>query len=142
MICLVKIFYFVVNIFNIVFLFNQLQGLNQLLDSNSITLIDVRNRTELNTVGQIPGSFCLPLHEVGDAMELSSEEFFAKYKFVKPSPDDRKIVLTCRSGRRVLVRSVTSFQIDHGNFLSYFVIQIIRNTFCHCCVFRSKIKSS
>ena len=80
-----------------------LQGLNRLLDLNSITLIDVRNRTELNTVGQIPGSVCLPLHEVSAAMELSPEEFRTKYNFEKPSPDDRKIVLTCRSGRRVLV---------------------------------------
>ena len=81
------------------------QSLNQLLDSNAITLIDVRNRTELNTVGQIPGSVCLPLHEVSAAMELSSEEFSKKYDFQKPSPDDRKIVLTCRSGKRVLVRN-------------------------------------
>ena len=58
---------------------------------------------ELNTVGQIPGSVVLPLHEVSSAMELSSEEFLAKYKFAKPDPLDRKIVLTCRSGRRVLV---------------------------------------
>ena len=58
---------------------------------------------ELNTVGQIPGSVVLPLHEVGSAMELSPEEFLAKYKFAKPDPLDRKIVLTCRSGRRVLV---------------------------------------
>jgi rhodanese-related sulfurtransferase len=76
------------------------------LDSNSITLIDVRNRTELNTVGQIPGSVCLPLHEIEVAMELSSEQFLEKYNFAKPSPDDRKIVLTCRSGKRVLVRKV------------------------------------
>ena len=80
--------------------------MNRLLDSNSILLIDVRNRTELNTVGQIPGSVCLPLHEVAAAMELSPEEFSAKYGFEKPSPDNRKIVLTCRSGRRVLVRFI------------------------------------
>jgi rhodanese-related sulfurtransferase len=79
------------------------------LDSNSITLIDVRNRTELNTVGQIPGSVCLPLHEIEVAMELSSEQFLEKYNFAKPSPDDRKIVLTCRSGKRVLVRIVFSY---------------------------------
>jgi hypothetical protein len=39
-------------------------------------------------------------------MELSSEQFLEKYNFAKPSPDDRKIVLTCRSGKRVLVRKV------------------------------------
>jgi rhodanese-related sulfurtransferase len=79
------------------------------LDSNSITLIDVRNRTELNTVGQIPGSVCLPLHEIEVAMELSSEQFLEKYNFAKPSPDEKKIVLTCRSGKRVLVRNIFSY---------------------------------
>lgn len=39
-------------------------------------LIDVRNRTELNEVGQIPGSVCLPLHEVEAAFrDLDTEEF-------------------------------------------------------------------
>lgn len=66
-------------------------------------LIDVRNRTELNTVGQIPKSVCLPLHEVDLAFDLSDEDFLARYKFPKPQGDRKDIVLTCRSGRRVLV---------------------------------------
>ncbi len=41
-----------------------------------VLLIDVRNRTELNEVGQIPGSVCLPLHEVEAAFrDLEAEEF-------------------------------------------------------------------
>jgi len=66
-------------------------------------LIDVRNRTELNQVGQIPGSVCLPLHEIDLGFELSNTEFFQRYGFLKPDPETRNVVLTCRSGRRVLV---------------------------------------
>ena len=47
-----------------------------LLDEDRILLIDVRNRTELNEVGQIPKSVCLPLHEVARAFtDLSDQEF-------------------------------------------------------------------
>lgn len=53
---------------------HMLQALSQLLEENKILLIDVRNRTELNTVGQIPGSVCLPLHEVDRAFDLTPEQ--------------------------------------------------------------------
>ena len=65
--------------------------------------MDVRNRTELNGVGQIPGSVCLPLHEVDLGFELENEQFLERYGFLKPDPSSKNIVLTCRSGRRVLV---------------------------------------
>ncbi|TRY67467.1 hypothetical protein TCAL_15860 [Tigriopus californicus] len=83
--------------------FVKFQALNTLLDRDEILLIDVRNRTELNTVGQIPKSVCLPLHEVELAFDLSDEDFQARYSFPKPQGDRKDIVLTCRSGRRVLV---------------------------------------
>jgi rhodanese-related sulfurtransferase len=54
-------------------------------------------------VGQIPGSVCLPLHEVEAAFQLSSMDFLQRYRFLKPDRKSRNIVLTCRSGRRVLV---------------------------------------
>lgn len=53
--------------------------MQELLDDNKVLLIDVRNRTELNDVGQIPGSVCLPLHEVRLAFQLSPEEFEVSY---------------------------------------------------------------
>ena len=80
------------------------QALQESLKRNSILLIDVRNRTELNGVGQIPGSVCLPLHEVELGFQLSNEAFLERYGFLKPDPkQSQNIVLTCRSGRRVLV---------------------------------------
>ena len=84
--------------------FINFQALQESLQRNSILLIDVRNRTELNQVGQIPGSVCLPLHEVNLGFELNDADFLARYGFLRPHPDkSSNVVLTCRSGRRVLV---------------------------------------
>lgn len=80
-----------------------MQALKESLARNSILLIDVRNRTELNGVGQIPGSVCLPLHEVDLGFELSDADFSQRYGFLKPDAQSRNVILTCRSGRRVLV---------------------------------------
>ena len=55
--------------------FDREQALEDLLAAGRTLLIDVRNRTELNDVGQIPGSVCLPLHEVRLAFQLSPQEF-------------------------------------------------------------------
>ncbi len=56
------------------------QSLRLLLEEDRVLLVDVRNRTELNTVGQIPGSVCLPLHEVDAAFQdLSEKEFLQRY---------------------------------------------------------------
>ena len=55
-----------------------------MLKSKSILLVDVRNRTEFNRVGKIPGSFILPLHEVEAGFALSPEKFLEKYEFQKP----------------------------------------------------------
>ena len=60
-------------------------------------MIDVRNATELEEVGQINGSVHLPLYEVSQAFQLSEEQFREKYKFEKPSTEDKNVVLTCRS---------------------------------------------
>lgn len=79
------------------------QALKESLARNSILLIDVRNRTELNSVGQIPGSVCLPLHEVDLGFELNDADFSQRYGFLKPDKQSRNVILTCRSGRRVLV---------------------------------------
>jgi len=65
------------------------------LEEKSVTLIDVRNRTELNQFGQIEGSVNLPIHEIENALELSEKQFENKYRFPKPKTDDRKIVLSC-----------------------------------------------
>ena len=54
--------------------------------------------------GQIPGSVCLPLHEIRPAFDdLDEEEFLDRYEFERFGKEKKNIVLTCRSGRRVEV---------------------------------------
>ena len=59
-------------------------------------MIDVRNATELEEVGQISGSVHLPLYEVSEAFKLDRNQFREKYNFEKPNTGDKNVVLTCR----------------------------------------------
>ena len=78
-------------------------ALKESLNLGTTLLIDVRNRSELNSPGQIPKSVCVPLHEIlNGAFELLDKDFKERYSFDKPHLND-VFVLTCRSGRRILV---------------------------------------
>merc|ERR1712117_796118 len=81
------------------------EELQKSLNSESpVLLIDVRTHKELNEVGQIPGSVSVPLQELREAwQDLDNSEFIEKYGFERPGPEREDVVLTCRSGRRVLV---------------------------------------
>ena len=79
------------------------QALSVLLDRKEVVLIDVRRPEELHTDGQIPGSVNLPLKDIPEALDLEEEEFLSKYKFSLPDLEAKNIVLTCRSGKRILV---------------------------------------
>merc|ERR1712130_906849 len=69
--------------------------------STKFLLLDVRRPEELEEDGMIPGSVNLPHSEIPRALDLTSDEFLCKFGFVQPTPTDRQIVITCRSGRRV-----------------------------------------
>ena len=79
------------------------QALRVLLEKDLIVLVDVRTPEELVTDGTIPGSVNVPLQEIPAAFRLNEEEFLEEYGFRKPGTEDRNVVLTCRSGRRILV---------------------------------------
>ena len=61
-----------------------------------VLLVDVRNATELEDPGQIPGSVNLPLFEIPEAFLLDDNEFLEKYGFNKPGIEAKNVVLTCR----------------------------------------------
>ena len=61
-----------------------------------VLLIDVRNATELENPGQIPGSVNLPLYEIPEAFLMDDSEFQEKYGFNKPETQAKNVVLTCR----------------------------------------------
>lgn len=78
-------------------------ALMELLDRNEVVLVDVRRPEELLTDGEIPGSVNVPLQEIPAAFQLSTQDFKAKYGFNLPEKEATNVVLTCRSGRRILV---------------------------------------
>ena len=41
--------------------------------------------------------------EIEEAVGLSENAFMERYGFPKPLPEDKNVVLTCRSGRRIRV---------------------------------------
>ncbi|XP_072911850.1 thiosulfate sulfurtransferase/rhodanese-like domain-containing protein 3 [Hemitrygon akajei] len=75
------------------------QELKQLLKSNKIVLIDVRERWELQEYGQIPRSINIPLGEVEQTLQLDPERFMEMYKERMPTTSD-KIVFSCLAGLR------------------------------------------
>ncbi|XP_068201948.1 rhodanese domain-containing protein CG4456-like [Palaemon carinicauda] len=65
----------------------------------NVTVIDVRNRVELEQSGQIPGSHCIPVTEIKLACSLDPDSFRARFGFPKPNFED-EVVVCCRTGVR------------------------------------------
>ncbi|XP_076243721.1 rhodanese domain-containing protein CG4456 [Calliopsis andreniformis] len=67
---------------------------------DSILIIDVREQSEIDETGKLPGSIHIPMGDVTNALTNLSEKDF-KDKFAKDKPTrDTKIILSCRSGKR------------------------------------------
>lgn len=94
------------------------------IEEESIILIDVRTRKEIEQTGIMPTAVNIPIHngELKTALRLDSEEFKAKYGkefkerygIEKPTVDDA-IVFTCRTGRRSLIALKLAIDIGYEN---------------------------
>ncbi|KAK3879961.1 hypothetical protein Pcinc_015523 [Petrolisthes cinctipes] len=73
--------------------------LTEMLETKSITLLDVRLPLELKEMGMIPQSKNLILQPLGPYILLSDEKFLERTGFEKPRKDD-PIVVTCLAGVR------------------------------------------
>ncbi|KAK3857041.1 hypothetical protein Pcinc_036677 [Petrolisthes cinctipes] len=95
-------------------------------------VVDVRTRDEVRDSGQIPHSHVLPVQELDEALSLSPNAFQSKYGFPKLDPNndednnERQLVLTCRSGRRVGIadntvktKGFTKHRLYLGSFLDW-----------------------
>ncbi|XP_011157236.1 rhodanese domain-containing protein CG4456 [Solenopsis invicta] len=68
-------------------------------DAN-VLIVDVREPSEINETGALPGSIHIPMNDVcNEFSNLSEDEFLEKYGRPKPTKDT-KIIFSCRSGRR------------------------------------------
>ncbi|XP_018015245.1 thiosulfate sulfurtransferase/rhodanese-like domain-containing protein 3 isoform X2 [Hyalella azteca] len=72
------------------------QELSLMLCLQDVTLIDVRQPAELVSQEQIPGSLHIPLGNLREAFQLSSEEWQQKYGVPKPAKHNKAIIFYAR----------------------------------------------
>src|SRR5512142_3075834 len=78
-----------------------------------VYLIDVRNKDELASTGAIPGSINIPLPDLGQAFEMSDNDFKTQFNRAKPSLDARLIfnclkilnIMLCRGPNYIKIKS-------------------------------------
>ncbi|KAH8160174.1 hypothetical protein CIB48_g8083, partial [Xylaria polymorpha] len=64
-----------------------------------ITIIDVREASELQATGKIPGASNVPITTAPDSFHVSEAEFEARHGFARPSKD-AAVVFYCKAGVR------------------------------------------
>ncbi|XP_076322026.1 uncharacterized protein LOC143231367 [Tachypleus tridentatus] len=74
--------------------------LSKLVKSGQVTLVDVREPSEVQSDGKIPGSINVPVSKVEKELQLSPAEFQASYGRSLPDKTDDKVVFHCRAGMR------------------------------------------
>ncbi|KAI8628260.1 Rhodanese-like domain-containing protein [Xylariaceae sp. FL1651] len=83
--------------------FEEIQSLSSSSSSPStdpkVTLIDVREPSELKSTGRIPGAVNIPITTSPDSFHLTPEEFEDRFGFARPGPDD-EVVFYCKAGVR------------------------------------------
>ncbi|XP_014216789.1 heat shock protein 67B2 [Copidosoma floridanum] len=83
-----------------------------------ILIIDVREVSEIQETGQLPGSIHIPMNDVVNELNLSKENFKNKYSREKPALAD-KIIVSCKSGRRSAWVQSEIQKIGYSNSYNY-----------------------
>jgi len=97
------------------------EELEELVEAESVVLIDVRPREYLKKYGKIPTSHNVPLEELEQAFSgsgLSDEEFQEEYGFVRPQPWE-PFVLMCQSGGSARIAYQILQDIGYTNIRVY-----------------------
>ncbi|KAI1748217.1 Rhodanese-like domain-containing protein [Xylaria castorea] len=80
--------------------FEEIQSLSSKDDSPSkVTLIDVREPSELQSTGKIPGAANIPITTSPDSFHISASEFEERYGYDRPGKD-AEVVFYCKAGVR------------------------------------------
>lgn len=85
---------------------------------DKITLIDVREASELKETGTLPDSIHIPLGQVVKALKASDDEFEKMYSAPKPKLDD-ELVFSCRGGKRSAQALQTALSQGYSNAKHY-----------------------
>ncbi|KAJ8936896.1 hypothetical protein NQ318_010923 [Aromia moschata] len=95
------------------------EEVRKLKDDPKYLLIDVREPSELQENGSIPGAINIPLNEVEPALvKLTPVEFQEKYGRDKPDKDFN-IIFSCRSGRRSGIAQEKAKGLGYRNVYNY-----------------------
>ncbi|XP_014473225.1 PREDICTED: heat shock protein 67B2-like isoform X2 [Dinoponera quadriceps] len=87
--------------------------------NSSILIVDVREQSEIDTTGKLPGSIHIPMGNVSNTLQnLSEEEFMEKYNKPKPTKHT-KIIFSCHSGRRSGMVQAEMQKLGYDNVYNY-----------------------
>ncbi|KAI1734373.1 Rhodanese-like domain-containing protein [Xylaria scruposa] len=78
--------------------FEEIQSLSS-QDPPKPTLIDVREPSELQSTGKIPGAVNIPITTSPDSFHISASEFEERYGYDRPEKD-AEVVFYCKAGVR------------------------------------------
>ncbi|KAJ9497031.1 Thiosulfate sulfurtransferase rdl2, mitochondrial [Exophiala xenobiotica] len=82
-------------------------------------LVDVREPSELQSTGKIPGSQNLPIKSAPDAFFLGPEEFEERFGWQKPGPND-EVIFYCKAGVRSRAAAQLAGQAGFGGKIGEF----------------------
>ncbi|XP_058788626.1 rhodanese domain-containing protein CG4456-like [Phymastichus coffea] len=94
---------------------------NKMLEAqkdDKILILDVRENSEIQETGKLPGSIHIPMKEVMNELNLSNEEFEKTYGKKKPSLDTQ-IITSCRLGGRSAKVQAELQNAGYKNVLNY-----------------------
>nr|XP_061792562.1 thiosulfate:glutathione sulfurtransferase-like [Nerophis lumbriciformis] len=94
------------------------EDLKALLEHPNICLIDVRTQSEVDK-GRIPGSLHIPVDAVEVALQMSPEEFKAKYGVNKPQFNSSELVFHCQMGKRGETATCKAKQLGYSHARNY-----------------------
>ncbi|XP_064114674.1 rhodanese domain-containing protein CG4456-like [Macrobrachium nipponense] len=92
--------------------------LQRKLDSDEITLIDVRLPKERSEEGMIPKSKNIVLEALGPIILFPDEKFAKRFGFKKPALDD-PIVVSCLGGVRARTAQLALMGVGYNNVRVY-----------------------
>ncbi|CAL8126836.1 unnamed protein product [Orchesella dallaii] len=92
--------------------------INQKLKTPAVLLLDVREKSELQTDGKIDSSKNIPVGEVSTALKMSDADFKEKYGFSKPKSSS-DIVIHCKAGIRAANAAKVFIDSGYANVQVY-----------------------
>ncbi|KAI4865639.1 Rhodanese-like protein [Hypoxylon rubiginosum] len=105
--------------------FEEIQALTSTPPSSSpsskprVTLIDVREPSELAQTGRIPGALNVPVASAPDSFHVPPDEFEDRYGVPRPDPAGSELVFYCKAGVRSRAAATIAREAGYANVGEY-----------------------